>query len=93
LVAYGVSAVFHGHDHFFVKQERDGIVYQEVPQPGHPRAEARSAADYGYRSGVILPGAGILRVRVTPKVATVDFLRVDRDQPAYSYEIPATVKN
>jgi len=93
LVAYGVSAVFHGHDHLFVKQERDGIVYQEVPQPGHPRAEARSAADYGYRSGVILPGAGILRVRVTPEVATIDFLRVDRDQPAYSYEIPATVKN
>lgn len=92
LVAHGVSAVFHGHDHLFVKQERDGIVYQEVPQPGHPRAEARSAADYGYRSGVILPGAGILRVRVAPEATTVDFLRAARDEPAYSYKIAATGK-
>jgi predicted phosphodiesterase len=93
LVAHGVSAVFHGHDHLFVKQERDGIIYQEVPQPGHPRAEARSAAEYGYRSGVILPGAGILRVRVAPGKAIVEFLRVDRDEPAYSYELPTTAKN
>ncbi len=34
-VENGVSIVFHGHDHFFARQERDGVVYQLVPQPGH----------------------------------------------------------
>jgi hypothetical protein len=34
LAENGVSIVFHGHDHFFARQERDGIVYQLVPQPG-----------------------------------------------------------
>ncbi len=33
LVKHGVSIVFHGHDHLFIKQDLDGIVYQEVPQP------------------------------------------------------------
>ena len=27
------SIYFHGHDHCFAKQAKDGIVYQEVPQP------------------------------------------------------------
>ncbi len=35
LVENGVSIVLHGHDHFFARQERDGVVYQLVPQPGH----------------------------------------------------------
>ncbi len=34
---HGVSVVFHGHDHLFIKQDLDGIVYQLVPQPGHAR--------------------------------------------------------
>lgn len=33
LVESGVTAVFHGHDHLYDKQDLDGIVYQEVPQP------------------------------------------------------------
>ena len=36
LVQHRVTAVFHGHDHLYVKQDLDGIVYQEVPQPGTP---------------------------------------------------------
>jgi hypothetical protein len=32
-----VSIVFHGHDHLYTKQDRDGVVYQEVPQPGDPK--------------------------------------------------------
>ncbi len=31
----GVTIFFHGHDHLFVKQDLDGIVYQEVPQPSY----------------------------------------------------------
>ena len=69
--------VFHGHDHLYVHGERDGVVYQEVPQPGHPRPSTRSAGDYGYRSGTILPGSGILRVRVSPQRATVEYVKAD----------------
>jgi uncharacterized protein (UPF0216 family) len=31
-----VNIFFHGHDHFFGKQEKDCLVYQETPQPSHP---------------------------------------------------------
>ena len=33
MVENGVSAYFHGHDHQYVYETRDGIVYQEVPSP------------------------------------------------------------
>ncbi len=77
LVANRVNAVFHGHDHLFVKQELDGIVYQEVPQPGDPRGSTRSAAEYGYRSGVILSSSGYLRITVLAEQAKVDYVRTD----------------
>ncbi|MFO0954684.1 MAG: YHYH protein [Isosphaeraceae bacterium] len=52
LVKHGVSAVFHGHDHFYARQERDGVVHQLVPQPGNPRTgEPGAAAEYSYRQG------------------------------------------
>ena len=28
-VKHGVNIVFHGHDHLFVREELDGIIYQE----------------------------------------------------------------
>jgi hypothetical protein len=76
LVRSGVSIVFHGHDHFYDRQERDGVVYQLVPQPGHARADdVRSAEEYGYKSGVIQGASGILRVSVAPPGATVEYVR------------------
>jgi len=76
LVKHRVSVVFHGHDHLFVKQELGGVVYQEVPQPGHPRYDnTRSAEEYGYLSGVLQGSAGHLRVRVSPGSAVVDYVR------------------
>ncbi len=74
LARHGVSAVFHGHDHLFAEQTRDGVLYQEVPQPGHPRGGANRAADYGYKEGVILDGSGFLAVTVAPDSARVDFV-------------------
>ncbi len=76
LVESGVSVVFHGHDHIFVKQDLDGIVYQEVPQPSHARAgNTRTATEYGYLAGEIQPSSGYVRVRVEPKGARVDYVR------------------
>jgi hypothetical protein len=76
LVRHKVSIVFHGHDHFYAKQDLDGIVYQEVPQPGYTgnSKPPRSAAEYGYLSGIILGGSGHLRVTVSPKEASVDYV-------------------
>jgi hypothetical protein len=87
-----VSIVFHGHDHFYAKQDLDGIVYQEVPQPGYPGngKPPRSAAEYGYRSGTILGSSGHLRVTVSPERTKVDYLWTASGQPAavsHSYVI------
>lgn len=75
LVDHGVDVVFHGHDHMFIKQDLDGIVYQLVPQPGHPRSGTKSAKDYGYLSGDIQGSSGVVRVRVTGDSARVDYVR------------------
>jgi hypothetical protein len=78
LVENKVSIVFHGHDHFYAKQDADGIVYQLVPQPGHTKAQSgtpRSAADYGYHEGVLLCSSGHMRISVTPEKATVDYVQ------------------
>jgi predicted phosphodiesterase len=91
LVQNHVNIVFHGHDHFYAKQDLDGIVYQECPQPGAPgngRAP-RSAAEYGYVKGTILRSSGHMRVRISPAGATVEYVRADRTV-ADSYAIPFT---
>ena len=75
LVKNHVNIVFHGHDHLFVKQDLDGVVYQEVPQPGYPRTgNTRSAEEYGYKTGTLLGSSGHLRVHVEPSHATVEYV-------------------
>ena len=75
LVDHKVSAVFHGHDHFYAHQERDGIVYQLVPQPGNLRyGTPRSATEYGYEEGKLLNGPGYLRINVTPAQTKIDYV-------------------
>ena len=71
-----VTIFFHGHDHFFAKQELDGVIYQLVPQPSHHNfKKANQAEAYGYVSGEILPNSGHLRVAVYPSEVTVDYVR------------------
>jgi len=98
LVQNHVSAVFHGHDHVFVKQELDGIIYQEVPQPDIARYDNTGlAAQYGYVQGDALSSSGYLRLTVSTEKITVDYIRCflpkdeNNDQQsgkvAYSYSI------
>lgn len=77
LVRNGVSIVFHGHDHFYARQDLDGVVYQLVSQPGHRSSQdrVRSAAEYGYRDGIFLGNSGHLRVMVSPTRATIEYVR------------------
>ena len=88
LVANHVNILFHGHDHLYAKQDLDGIVYQEVPQPGDPLGNLRSAAEYGYTNGVIIRSSGHLRVGVAANQTTVEYVRTDRSV-AHTYTIPA----
>ena len=100
MVDSGVTAFFHGHDHFFDKQDLSGIVYQLVPQPGNRGYDrVRQASEYGYVHGVIMPPAGYLRVTVAPSKVKVDYVRsylaADENEKrhngevAYSYTVPA----
>ena len=93
----GVSVVFHGHDHFFAYQPRDGIVYQLVPQPSHRNHKNHFAVEYGYESGTFLPNSGHVRVEVAPDKAIVSYIRSANEElkrpafrngeVAFSYEV------
>ena len=94
LVDNQVSAVFHGHDHVFAMEELDGIVYQEVPQPADVNySTGFSENQTNYAGGVILPNSGHLRVEVTPRQATVRYIRAflpgggNNGQEAFTYTI------
>ncbi len=95
----GVNAFFHGHDHQFVHEEVDGIVYQLVP--------SYSMTGYGFDlydsspyvvSGGNLPNSGHVRVTVDGDEATVEYVRsaisgdtgVVNGTVSYSYTIEAT---
>ena len=71
-----VNIFFHGHDHFFGKQEKDCLIYQECPQPSHKSFQnANQATEYGYVSGQILPNSGHLRINVSPNDVKVEYVR------------------
>lgn len=73
---YGVTAMFHGHDHLYVRQERDGIVYLEVPQPSHGRGDSTSSAEeYGYKTGTLLGSSGHIRVTVKPEGVNLEYVK------------------
>ena len=74
MVDNGTNIFFHGHDHFFGKQEKDGVIYQEVPQPSNKNITNISAAQYGYLYGVFLPGRGYLLVTVSDTSTRVDYI-------------------
>lgn len=71
-----VTTFFHGHDHFFAKQDKDCLVYQLCPQPSLPNfTGVNQAKDYGYFAGQILPNAGHLRVSVGPDGVKTEYVR------------------
>jgi hypothetical protein len=84
-----VTIFFQGHDHIFVKQELDGVIYQSLPTPADPNYAFDNAE--AYKTGDKLPASGHLRVSVSPNGVTVDYVRSYLDRPdevAFSYTIP-----
>jgi hypothetical protein len=83
-----VSIFFQGHDHIFVKQELDGVIYQSLPEPANPFYTLEN--DQAYKSGDKFPNSGHVRVNVSPNGVTVDYIRSYLDKPddvAFSYTV------
>lgn len=77
LQEHRVNIFFHGHDHFFGKQDKDCLIYQETPQPSHPNFQNLNYAyEYGYHSGLLLPNSGHLRVTVSDQSVKVEYIKV-----------------
>ena len=94
---------FHGHDHCFAKQDKDGIVYQEVPQPSSKNISNFTGSQYGYVNGVLLPSRGYLLVTVSDTTARVDYIKTYlpneenasrvNGQIAYTYTIKSIISS
>ncbi len=92
LVENNVSALFHGHDHQYAYEVRDGVVYQAVPAAGFTGngfSLYSESDDYTER---VLPSSGHLRVTVAPTETTVNYIRSGGGTTTHSYTIaPAPV--
>lgn len=76
LVANKVTAFFHGHDHLYAKQDLDGVVYQEGPQPSARNVNlGNRAIDYSYTSGTVLGGTGYIKVTVSPEQVKAEYVQ------------------
>lgn len=74
LVDEQVTIVFHGHDHVFAKQDLDGIVYQECPQPIDAKTWGYKTAG-GYIYGDFVKNSGHLLVTVDAGFVNVKYIR------------------
>lgn len=84
-----VTIFFQGHDHIFVRQELDGVIYQTLPEPANPFYTFENADSY--KSGDKFPNSGHVRVTVSPAGVTVEYIRSYLDAPdelAFGYHIP-----
>ena len=76
MVKNGVSIFFQGHDHIFVTQERDGLIYQSMPNPADDTFSYFNES--AYLSGTKSPNSGHVRVTVSSKEAKVEYFLAAR---------------
>jgi hypothetical protein len=92
-----VTAYFHGHDHLYAYEAKDGVVYQEVPSPSMTGTPNSGYYNNPYAIKV-LPSPGHIRVTVSPSKVTVDYVKASlsgstNGQVVYSYSIMAKSGN
>ena len=75
MVENKVNIFFHGHDHFFGYQIKDGVIYQELPQPSSKSYTNMSATQYGYVNGVFIPSRGYALMTITGSNAKLEYIR------------------
>ena len=80
MVKHGVSIFFQGHDHIFVTQERDGLIYQSMPNPADDTFSMFN--EDAYKTGVKAPNSGHVRVTVGPNNAKVEYFLAARPSDA-----------
>jgi hypothetical protein len=88
MVDTGITIFFQGHDHLFVRQELDGVIYQSLPVPADPNYALDNAE--AYKTGDKFPASGHVRVTVSPNGVTVDYIRSYLDKPdevAFTYTV------
>jgi hypothetical protein len=76
MVKNGVSIFFQGHDHIFVTQERDGLIYQSMPNPADDTFSMFNES--AYKTGTKAPNSGHVRVTVSPTEAKVEYFLAAR---------------
>jgi hypothetical protein len=92
LVDNNVSAIFHGHDHQYAYEIREGVVYQSVPAAGFTGNGFNLYSESDALTERVLPSSGHLRVTVAPEQATVNYIRSGGTGGTHSYTIaPAPV--
>ncbi len=74
MVANKVRIFFQGHDHIWVRQQLDGVIYQTLPQPADPNYAFDN--ENAYLSGDKLPNSGYARVSVSPSEVKVEYVRM-----------------
>jgi hypothetical protein len=80
MVKNKVSIFFQGHDHIFCTQERDGLIYQSMPNPADDTFSMFN--DDAYKSGTKAPNSGHVRVTVAPSQAKVEYFLAARSKDA-----------
>lgn len=97
MAANKVTVFFQSHDHIFVRQSLDGIVYQSLGNPADPNYSLFNSD--AYATGDRFPNSGYARVTVGPAGVKVDYVRVylpadetggrRNGEVAYSYTLAA----
>ncbi len=73
MVVNKVTIFFQAHDHLFAREERDGVVYQSLPNPADNTYTAFNAD--AYPTGTVFPNSGYTKVTVGPSAVKVDYIR------------------
>lgn len=76
MVKHKVSVFFQGHDHIFVTQSRDGLIYQSMPNPADDTFTMFNSD--AYKSGTKAPNSGHVRVTVSAAAAKVEYFLAAR---------------
>lgn len=75
-----VNIVFHGHDHFFAKQDLGKLVYQLVPQPGSMKYDNTNAGkEYGYKDGALMNTPGYMKITIDNNKSEVEYIQTSID--------------
>lgn len=78
MVKHKVNIFFQGHDHIFCTQERDGLIYQSMPNPADDTFSMFNAD--AYKSGTKAPNSGHVRVTVSSTQAKVEYFLAARNE-------------